>query len=484
MIGSEKLEITDIQRRILDHCFTPDENEKFRYVTVIISMRKKSGKTTLGAGIGSWAFEEFRDGSEIYCLANDEEQAASRIYEDIGFDQNRKGQRVQSRLIPGSNDTTVKVLASEYRSAAGSRPALTLWDELWGYTSDRSRRLWAEMTPPPTVHSPLRVIVTYAGFEGESDLLWDLYEQNFLNGEVVPELADIVDENGESVCRRNGSVFVYWDTAARMPWQTEEYYAEQMATLRPSDFQRLHLNMWVTSEEEFIPIKYWDAAATLDGQLLHQPDNPYRQFPISIAVDAGWKHDCLAIVGTYYDALENKVGVAFHRVWYPNPDDPLDLSLVIEYIRHVDQFVHINSIVYDPTQLHQIMTTLKKMGYACIEFNPNSTDMYSATMTLYELFKSGGIEVYPNDDMRKHMQFAKVESKGRGIKLVKQHKHSRNKVDLAVALAMACHDALTRSGVDTSSEVVIESPYGDMTEWGHKTALQLEAEKVLPPELQ
>ena len=35
MIGSEKLELTDTQRRILDHCFVADEDEKFPYVTVI-----------------------------------------------------------------------------------------------------------------------------------------------------------------------------------------------------------------------------------------------------------------------------------------------------------------------------------------------------------------------------------------------------------------------------------------------------------------
>ena len=51
------------------------------------------------------------------------------------------------------------------------------YDELWGYTSEASTRLWQELTPVPTRKNSIRFITTYAGFEGESKLLWDLYRQ-------------------------------------------------------------------------------------------------------------------------------------------------------------------------------------------------------------------------------------------------------------------------------------------------------------------
>jgi phage terminase large subunit-like protein len=447
-------------------------------------MPKKSGKTTLAAAIGSYYFEQGPPGSEIYCLANDLEQAQSRVYTDIVYDQDMKGNRTQKFVIPGDNGTFVKALASEYRSVAGGRQALTLWDELWGYTSDRSRLLWAEMTPPPTVRSPLRIIVTYAGFEGESDLLWDLYERNFLDGEVVPELADIVDENGEPVCRSNGSVFVYWDTTPRMPWQTEKYYGEQMATMRPTDFLRLHRNQWVTTAEEFIPIAYWDAAATkLDGPLNYRLDDPARELPISVGVDAGIKHDCTAVVGTYFDYVEGRVGVAFHRIWYPPKEGRMDLDVVDDYIMEMSRQLNIAAVVYDPTQLHQVMTNLEKKGIPVIEFPQTVNNMTACTQNLYDLIMNGSLDAYENDVLRDHIKFTAVEIKGRGQKMVKPSQTSTKKIDGAVALAMSAYDAIKRGGVDTTIPIRIESPFGDVSQFSYKSPVEAEMERVLPPEL-
>jgi hypothetical protein len=400
-------------------------------------MPKKSGKTTLAAAIGSYYFEQGPPGSEIYCLANDLEQAQSRVYTDIVYDQDMKGNRTQKFVIPGDNGTFVKALASEYRSVAGGRQALTLWDELWGYTSDRSRLLWAEMTPPPTVRSPLRIIVTYAGFEGESDLLWDLYERNFLDGEVVPELADIVDENGEPVCRSNGSVFVYWDAAA----------------------------------------------TKLDGPLNYRLDDPARELPISVGVDAGIKHDCTAVVGTYFDYVEGRVGVAFHRIWYPPKEGRMDLDVVDDYIMEMSRQLNIAAVVYDPTQLHQVMTNLEKKGIPVIEFPQTVNNMTACTQNLYDLIMNGSLDAYENDVLRDHIKFTAVEIKGRGQKMVKPSQTSTKKIDGAVALAMSAYDAIKRGGVDTTIPIRIESPFGDVSQFSYKSPVEAEMERVLPPEL-
>ena len=52
---------------------------------------------------------------------------------------------------------------------------ISVGDELWGFTSEASRRLWDELVPPPTRKAAWRLVVTYAGFIGESLLLEDLY---------------------------------------------------------------------------------------------------------------------------------------------------------------------------------------------------------------------------------------------------------------------------------------------------------------------
>jgi phage terminase large subunit-like protein len=312
-----------------------------------------------------------------------------------------------------------------------------------------------------------------------------LYEQAFLEGEVVPELAHIVDENGEPVCRRKGSVFILWDTVPRMPWQTDDYYQEQMATLRPSDFLRLHRNQWITSAEEFIPVKYWDLASQqLEGPIQYQMDHPARQLPISVGVDAGTKSDSTAVVGCYYDYERGKVGLAFHRIWEsPKGDERMDLSVIKDYILEMQRMCTISAVVYDPTQLHQVMTELHKKGVPVVEFTQTTTNMTAATQNLYDLIMSGNFEAYADDDLRKHIQFAAVDITGRGQRLVKQTKRSKNKIDAAVALAMAAFDAVERGGVDTSLPTVVESPFGDVSEFPSVDPIRERMEQALPPEL-
>lgn len=446
------------------------------------------GKTTLGAAIGSWYFECGPPHSEIYCLANDKEQARSRIYDDIVYDQEEKGQRAQKWVIPGDNGTFIQVLASEHRSAAGGRQALTLWDELHGYYTERSKQLWTEMTPPPTVKSPLRVIVTYAGYEDQSELLWKLYEENWLNAEPVPELIDIVNSEGEPVCRARGKTFVHWDDTPRFPWQTDEFYEEQYNTLpSANEFLRLHRNQWITTKEEFIPIKYWDKAAKkLDGPIHYQPNHEFRNLPVSVGVDAAWKNDCVAVVGTFFDHESGNVGIAFHKIWNPKdiPEGEMfDLEMIGEYIEEMSKQHAISAIVYDPTQLHQTMTNLHKKGFIVVDFPQTTTNMISATQHLYDLMINFKLMAYENDECRNHVKFSSAENKGRGARLVKPEKRSKNPIDFTVALAMSAFDATRRGGVDTSVVTVIESPFGDVSDIEHKTTLEREAEKVLPPEL-
>jgi hypothetical protein len=47
-------------------------------------------------------------------------------------------------------DASITAIASDEASAAGGNPTISCFDELWGYTSERSRRLWDEMITSPS----------------------------------------------------------------------------------------------------------------------------------------------------------------------------------------------------------------------------------------------------------------------------------------------------------------------------------------------
>ena len=472
-VGAGRLSLSREQRDVLAYCLTPlPDHRAFPYSTVIYSTLKKTGKTTIAAAVGCWYGSQAPAPTEIYVLANDEEQARSRVYNDMVFHLKQQGWAPLKYRVELTEGTSVQVLAQEYRSAAGGRQGLTIWDELWGYYSEASRRLWAEMTPPPTVPYPLRFIVTYAGFEEESDLLWDLYSKTVINGEPVPELAQIVDRHGNPTCFRDKdhNIFTFWDTEPRMPWQTPEYYSQQMSTLRPSDFLRMHRNMWVTSTEVAFPIHLWDKAVErgaetqLTAPLEFLPQHVARSLPISVAVDIGVKHDQSAVVGVYNDPTRGRVGTAFHKVWDPVPGSiGLDLELTVEaYLLDVAKKYHIAAVRYDPTQFHRSMVTLLHKGLPMQEMSQHPSNMVAATECLSDVLRNGVLEAYPSEEIRNHLKFAIAKHKPRGIMLWKD-KDSKYPNDAAVALSMAIYDAVSRGGVDTTLAIEVQSPYSDWT---------------------
>jgi hypothetical protein len=132
--------------------------------------------------------------AEAYCVANDFDQAQGRVFQAIAriieaSPLLRDSAKITANKIEfPSTGATITVIASDYAGAAGANPTITVFDELWGYVSERSRRLWDEMVPVPTRTISVRLTVTYAGFEGESKLLEDLYKRGIQGDQIAPDL--------------------------------------------------------------------------------------------------------------------------------------------------------------------------------------------------------------------------------------------------------------------------------------------------------
>ena len=161
----------------------------FPFTTIIYSAIKKSGKTAIAGVIARWIAEKWVEAGQIFCTGNDAEQAQSRAYRAFrksieltpGFLHGQTGllpgkwQVAERRLLSLANGTEVKPIACDYRGEAGANPTLTTWTELWGYEHEDARRFWEEMTPVPTLPISFRLVETYAGYDGESELLSNLY---------------------------------------------------------------------------------------------------------------------------------------------------------------------------------------------------------------------------------------------------------------------------------------------------------------------
>ncbi len=160
--------------------FTSPGPDGKRPKNLIYSTVKKSGKTAIAALLARHAAETGPPLEEIYCAANDLDQAANRVFQAVRQSIEAdpaacKHWQITEHELRFSNGTFIRAIASDYKGEAGANPRLTVWTELWGFEHERMRRLFEELTPVPTQES-IRIIETSAGYEGQSDLLRSLFE--------------------------------------------------------------------------------------------------------------------------------------------------------------------------------------------------------------------------------------------------------------------------------------------------------------------
>jgi phage terminase large subunit-like protein len=451
--------LEDHQRKILGEAFRYDENERFVYRTIIYSAPKKSGKTAINALVCLWWGFCIEAPNEIIIAANDLDQSVSRVY-DAGKGFITKNAELKERadfsgrlLIRLKNETTIKAIPSDYAGQAGANQGLVSFDELWGFMSEKSRRLYEELTPVPTRKNSIRFISTYAGWENESILLEELYLKIFnRGGNVKPGVSRPLGD--DLPIYTIGDLFMYWDHEARMPWQTPEYYESQRADLRVNTYLRLHENRWVSNESSLFDMEDWDACVDPE----HRPPLSDKSVKLFVAADASVKKDRSAVVSVYRE--KNFLCLGPFRVWQPTPEEPMDLEATMEaYIKELCKGYRVVEVRYDPWQLHRSATTLRQAGINMIEFPQTVPNMTDAGQALYDAVKHRTLRLYKDDELRKEAGFAVGKETPRGMRIVKE-KASR-KIDAVIALAMSVCGASSheekQQGVSLSLGILVGS---------------------------
>ena len=417
------------QRRVLARVFRRDRNGELLFRLVLWSEPKKSGKTFLGAVLLLWwAFSHSR--TEILVAANDLDQSMSRVFKTAAaLVRHNPGLirlvKVRAAELLFTNGTVVTAIASDYRGAAGARHSLVVFDELWGYHSENAARLYEELTPPPTEENAWVLVVTYAGFTGESKLLEAMYQRGLAGNRVDPEL-ELYEAD---------ELIMFWSHTRRQPWQIDakaiSYYAAQERSLRPATFARLHRNEWVSAESTFLTAELWDGCVDPS----HQPILANRRLRVVVGVDAAVKHDTASVQAVAWggDLTIHVTG----RIWKPSPTMPLDLEGTIEeYLWHLVKSYDVVAIYVDPYQMHRSITTLAKVGVPIMEFPQTQANTTRMTQLLFDLLRGRKLVLYPDPDLREQALHTVAIETGRGLRIAKE-KVSK-KVDAIVALSMAC----------------------------------------------
>jgi hypothetical protein len=266
--------------------------------------------------------------------------------------------------------------------------------------------------------------VTYSGFIGESKLLESLYKRGIVAPEIAPDLHATDD-----------GLLMFWSTTPVAPWQTPRWIEQQRATMRPVAFARMILNQWVASESVFVEMPWWDACVdhgmrpVLSDQSMH----------IWVGVDASTKRDSTAIVAVTAD--NSAARLVWHRTFQPSPENPLDFEESIEKtILDLQRRFAVVAVLYDPYQMQSSAQRLTKAGVPMHEFPQTMGNITAASNNLFEIIKHRNLVVYPDDDMRLAVSRAVASEGARGWKITKAT--ASHKIDVVVALGMACHGAL------------------------------------------
>jgi phage terminase large subunit-like protein len=438
--------LLDAERAFLEHAYQTDGSGRLVYPEQLYSCPKKSGKTGFAAMHLLTTTLVFGGRfAEGYAIANDFDQAQGRVFLavrricEVSPHLRRECNVTASRIEFSQTGAVIQAIGADYVGSAGANPVISSFDELWGYTSERSRRLWDEMVPSPVRKISARLVTTYAGFEGESVLLEELYKRGLAQQQV-----------GNTLHAGDG-LLMFWSHEPVAPWQTEAWLSDMRRSLRPNQYLRMIENRFVTTESSFIDMAWWDACVE-PGMT---PTLVAPALPVWVGVDASVKRDSTAIVVVTFNKEAQRVVLVLHRIFQPSVKEPLDFEATVERtLRDLMTRFAVRGVFYDPYQMAAVAQRLQQAGVPMREFPQTSGGLTEIGSNLYELIKARGIIAYPDADLRLAISRAIAVETSRGWRIAKEK--AAHKIDVVVALAMACHAAVQRQW---DEEVPIVQPF-------------------------
>lgn len=457
------IRLTEHQRRIVNEALSKKEDGSFKYSTVVYSAPKKSGKSALTSAV-MFYMAWHNANSYVVCAANDGKQSADRLYAPIytclrlhkqvrgpmqGIEPN-----LSEVILP--NYTKIEAIPCDAAGEAGSQPLFVAFSELWAFETERKRRLFTEMTLPPTLHGrAMRWIETYAGYAGVSALLEGIYETGFIQGSPHPDFLDLQGRDGPVVrVNEAAGLFVYWDSEPRMVWQSSRYYEQEAALLPPAEFQRIHRNQWVSPIGAFIEEGWWKDCENPALSPLRDGDKT----PVVVGIDMSVSRDCAALVAVTRDPFNPGTGVAVRAVRIFSPKQHggiIDQEMLIRpVIEDWAKRWNVVCWVYDPREMSKLAQDLVRAGLGWFkpfgQQNPRAIsdkqlhDMvmhkeitWNRHTTLGDVGEPGTTQ----ETLYRHMTQAGATTRGESYRLEKLSNSA--KIDGAVALSQAAYVAMS-----------------------------------------
>jgi len=410
------IRLEDWEREVFRDCFY-----KKRPRLIVVSLGKKNGKSTLSAIILTWTLICSEPG-EIYICSNSKDQSnfitfrkiVSMIKKDPELN---KICRIYGDYIENVRTGSIlRCLSSSFRSSAGLNCLCICIDELASFDTDSLKFFFDELQLSPTYRFPVILITSTAGRE-ESGLLWDLVKAS---------------EKGNT---KNSYYYIKSGKEANpSSFVTDKYLESQKNKpgMRPNLFKRLHKNLWVSEEDQFIIDQ--DYRSCIDYSLRQRPKG---KIPVWIGLDVGYRNDYTALYTV--SKTKDKIISVDHKIYIPTKTEELQFDDIKLYLLELSKLYIIRGVAFDPYQAIQLSQDLRKENINMVELPQTQGNCIAFSQCLFDLIKSRKINFYESETVRQSLINCKVTYSNRGWRIVK--KSGTKKIDLAIALAMACYRA-------------------------------------------
>jgi phage terminase large subunit-like protein len=324
--------------------------------------------------------------------------------------------------VPGSG-STFQVLPAEAHRLEGLDPSMTIIDEI-GVVN---RETYEVVALPTGKRDRSLVLMIGTPSSGREDsVMWDLRTEALATPDpsfvffeyTAPDLDHPVD------CEH---CLELANPALDDLLHREGVVAMLPPAVREATYRRKRLGQWVEDAmHQWMAPELWAACA--------DPERVIEGDMWVLGLDGSATGDVTALVAV---SVEDVPHVEVISYWQPTTSDPVPVLDVEEAVRVACKERQVVSVVADPFRWTRSLQVLAGEGFPVLEYPQTPGRLSPATNSFYEAVVNKALTHDGNKELALHMAHAIIKADPRGERIVKDHKKSSRRIDLAVAAVMA-----------------------------------------------
>ncbi|MDA4131496.1 MAG: hypothetical protein OK454_00010 [Thaumarchaeota archaeon] len=395
-----------------------EERPNWHFIT-----RPRGGsKTSDLAGIAlSWLTMDAQPLANGHVVAASTDQAAIMIDAVAGFvartPELSDSVVVESkRIVSPGNGAWVEVLAQSDSGAWGLRDAhLLICDEFCQWPETRgAKRVWrALQSAAPKVPGCKLIILSSAG------------EPSHWSHEVYEK------------CQED-PLWRISEAPGPVPWLAPEELESLRWHLRPSEYERLVLNIWSQDEDRAVSEEDW-AFAARDYTSLY----PVQGVRYIITVDIGVLDDASVMVISHKEPITPSQVLGPQRVvidhverWKGSKKSPIQVSAVEDWLAEKSPEWNRAPVYADPSQFRGSIQNLNLRGVRAKEFPFTATSVGDVATALVQTFRNRQIYVPDLPLLKDELLKVRLRESSPGVTRLDHDRGAHD--DQAVTIGMAC----------------------------------------------